>query len=113
MRDAWAARSAFLEVIMEETKLLDECDVVVPVTKIASYLEFVNKTGEECGLVIRSFGHAGDGNLHIYECSNDLTEEEFKKRVGKFFDLTIKKRPHRADLFSVNMVSAPVRSSIW
>ena len=39
MRDAWAARSAFLEVIMEETKLLDECDVVVPVTKIASYLE--------------------------------------------------------------------------
>ena len=50
MRDAWAARSAFLEVIMEETKLLDECDVVVPVTKIASYLEFVNKTGSGYGL---------------------------------------------------------------
>lgn len=55
MKDAWAARSSFLEAIMEETKLLDECDVVVPVNKIAEYLTFVNKTGEECGLVIKSF----------------------------------------------------------
>ena len=100
MRDAWAARSAFLEVIMEETKLLDECDVVVPVTKIASYLEFVNKAGEECGLVIRSFGHAGDGNLHIYECSNDFTEEEFKKRVDKFFDIIYKEACAQGGLVS-------------
>lgn len=87
MKDAWAARSSFLEAIIAETKLLDECDVVVPVNKIASYLEFVNKAGDECGLTIRSFGHAGDGNLHIYQCSNDLEEEEFKARVDKFFDL--------------------------
>ena len=101
---------------MEETKLLDECDVVVPVTKIASYLEFVNKTGEECGLVIRSFGHAGDGNAsYLWKwLPMTFTEEEFKKRVDKFFDLIYKEgRPHRADLFPVNMVSAPVRSSIW
>ena len=90
IKDAWAARSSFLEAIMEETKLLDECDVVVPVNKIAEYLSFVNKTGEECGLIIRSFGHAGDGNLHIYQCSNDLTEEEFKKRVDKFFEIIYK-----------------------
>ena len=86
LKDAWAARSSFLEAIMEETKLLDECDVVLPVNKIADYLEFVNKTGEECGLVIKSFGHAGDGNLHIYQCSNDLAEDEFKKRVDTFFE---------------------------
>src|SRR5699024_9628594 len=34
IKDAWAARSSFLEAIMAETKLLDECDVVVPVNKI-------------------------------------------------------------------------------
>lgn len=90
IKDAWAARSSFLEAIMEETKLLDECDVVVPVNKIADYLEFVNKTGEECELTIKSFGHAGDGNLHIYQCSNDLTEEVFKERVDKFFDIIYK-----------------------
>lgn len=85
MKDAWAARSSFLEAIMEETKLLDECDVVVPVNKIADYLVFANKVAEECGITIKTFGHAGDGNLHIYECSNDLEEEEFEKRVDKFF----------------------------
>ncbi len=90
MREAWAARSSFLEAIMEETKLLDECDVVVPVNKIADYLEFVNKTGAECDLIIKSFGHAGDGNLHIYQCSNDLEEEEFKTRVDKFFEIIYK-----------------------
>ena len=90
IKDAWAARSSFLEAIMEETKLLDECDVVVPVNKIAEYLAFVNKTGKECGLTIRSFGHAGDGNLHIYQCSNDMTEEEFKKKVDQFFEIIYK-----------------------
>lgn len=90
LKDVWQARSSFLEAIMKETKLLDECDVVLPVTKIAGYLDFVNKTGKDCGLTIKSFGHAGDGNLHIYQCSNDLEEEEFKKRVDKFFDIIYK-----------------------
>ena len=85
IKDAWAARSSFLEAIEAETKLLDECDVVVPCNQIASFLTFAKKFGEECGLVIKSFGHAGDGNLHIYQCSNDLPEEEFKARVDKYF----------------------------
>lgn len=86
IKDAWAARSSFLEAIMAETTLLDECDVVVPITKITEFLCYANEAAAECNLTIRSFGHAGDGNLHIYECSNDLTEEEFKKRVDAFFE---------------------------
>ncbi len=98
--DAWAARSSFLEAIMEETKLLDECDVVVPINKIAEYLKFVNKVGKECELEIKSFGHAGDGNLHIYQCSNDLTEEEFVRRVEKFFDIIYKEATELGGLVS-------------
>ena len=100
IKDAWAARSSFLEAIMEETKLRDECDVVVPVNQIADYLEFANKTGAECGLVIKSFGHAGDGNLHIYQCSNDLEEEEFKARVDKFFDIIYQRATESGGLVS-------------
>lgn len=100
IKDAWAARSSFLEAIMEETKLLDECDVVVPVNKIADYLEFVNKTGEECELEIKSFGHAGDGNLHIYQCSNTLDEDVFKERVDKFFDIIYKEATNVGGLVS-------------
>ena len=85
-RDAWAARSSFLEAIMADTKLLDECDVVVPVTQIAKFLGYVESLEETVGLKVRSFGHAGDGNLHIYCCSNDLEEDEFKARAEKFME---------------------------
>lgn len=87
IKDSWAARSSFLEAIEAETELLDECDVVVPVNKIAEFLTFAKECGDECELTIKSFGHAGDGNLHIYQCSNDLPVDEFKKRVDKYFNM--------------------------
>lgn len=85
-KDVWAARSAFLTVIEAETKLLDEMDVVVPVDKIAEFLVYTHDEADRCGVYVRSFGHAGDGNLHIYCCSNDLEEDEFKRRVKKLMD---------------------------
>lgn len=83
-KDAWAARSSFLEAIEAETDLLDECDVVVPVNKIAEYLHYVNDLGKNYDFTVKSFGHAGDGNLHIYACSNEMKEDEFKKQVEEF-----------------------------
>ncbi|MDP0488401.1 MAG: FAD-binding oxidoreductase [Fusobacterium sp. JB020] len=85
-RDAWAARGSFLEAIIADTKLLDECDVVVPITKIPEYLKYINSLEGEVGLKIKSFGHAGDGNLHIYACSNELEKEEFVKRADDFME---------------------------
>ena len=73
----WAARSAFLTVIEAETDLLDEMDVVVPVDRISEFLSFVHDVGVKNDVRIRSFGHAGDGNLHIYCCGNDIEQEEF------------------------------------
>ncbi|MBQ1241882.1 MAG: 2-hydroxy-acid oxidase, partial [Oscillospiraceae bacterium] len=85
-KDVWAARSAFLTVIEADTKLLDEMDVVVPVDKIPDFLSYVREIGDEEGLRVRSFGHAGDGNLHIYYCSNELEKEEFLARNKRAMD---------------------------
>ena len=85
-KDVWAARSAFLTVIEAETRLLDEMDVVVPVDKIAPFLVYTHEEARRQGVRVRSFGHAGDGNLHIYCCSNDLEEDEFKRRVRRLMD---------------------------
>ena len=84
LKEAWAARSSFLEGIEEQTKLLDECDVVVPVTKIPDYLVFADQLAKEYDFRLQSFGHAGDGNLHIYTCSNDMEREEFLRQVDDF-----------------------------
>ena len=85
-KSAWAARSSFLTAIEADTKLIDEMDVVVPVDKIPAFLIYIRALGDEVGIRIRNFGHAGDGNLHIYCCSNDLEEEEFKRRVKIIMD---------------------------
>ncbi|WP_411677013.1 FAD-binding oxidoreductase [Caproicibacter sp.] len=91
LKDIWAARSSFLEGIEEQTKLLDECDVVVPVNKIAPYVEFVDEAKKKYDFEVKYFGHAGDGNLHIYECSTDMDREEFKKQVREFLDSIYRK----------------------
>lgn len=99
-KDAWAARSTFLEAIEAETKLLDECDVVVPVNQIAAYLTFVKSLEPNYGFKIKSFGHAGDGNLHIYTCANDMDEEEFKHQVAEFMGIIYKKAADLGGLIS-------------
>ena len=92
IRDAWAARSSFLEAIETQNKLLDECDVVVPVTKIAEYINFVNAESKSYMFDVKSFGHAGDGNLHIYTLSNEEDKiDQFKDEVDKFMDVIYKK----------------------
>ena len=85
-KEVWAARSSFLTAIEADTKLLDELDVVVPVDRIAEYLVYVRSLGAKYGLTVRNFGHAGDGNLHIYACSNELERAEFLERVAPFMD---------------------------
>ena len=84
LKDAWAARSSFLEGIEEQTKLLDECDVVVPVNKIPDYVIFADELAKNYDFRLQYFGHAGDGNLHIYTCSNDMEKEEFLRQVDDF-----------------------------
>ena len=90
-QDVWAARSAFLTAIEADSKLLDEMDVVVPVDRIAEFLAFARAEAEKNGLRLRAFGHAGDGNLHIYCCSNELEEAEFKRRCKLAMDSCYKK----------------------
>lgn len=80
---AWAARSAFLTVIEADTQYLDEMDVCVPVNRIADFLGFIHEVGQEYNVRIRSFGHAGDGNLHIYCCGEGETSEAFLEQSAQ------------------------------
>jgi glycolate oxidase len=82
----WSARGAFLEAIKASTTEMDECDVVVPRNKIAEFVKFSHELQTEFNIRIRSFGHAGDGNLHLYILKDQLTEAEWKKRLDQVFE---------------------------
>lgn len=75
----WSARGAFLEAIKNSTTKMDECDVVVPINKIAEYVDYTRQLAEKYSVRIRSFGHAGDGNLHVYICKDDLSDKDYER----------------------------------
>ena len=81
----WKARGAFLEAIKTSTTEMDECDVVVPRNKVAQFIEYTHKLAKELNIRIPSFGHAGDGNLHLYVCKDNLNEEEWEKQLSLAF----------------------------
>lgn len=78
----WKARGAFLEAIKASTTYMDEVDVVVPRNKVNEIVEFTHQLQDKVGVWIKSFGHAGDGNLHAYILKDDLSEEEWEKRLA-------------------------------
>lgn len=82
----WNSRGAFLEAIKGSTPSMDECDVVVPRDRIADFVKKSVEIGQKLNIRIRSFGHAGDGNLHIYACQDELSDGEWKERVEKVMD---------------------------
>ncbi len=82
----WKARGAFLEAIKGSTTYMDEVDVVVPRASVNEMVEYIHNLYKEVNIRIKSFGHAGDGNLHAYVLKDDLTEEEWEARMTAAMD---------------------------
>ena len=87
MKAAWDMRRAVPEAILETYDKVEECDIVVPISYIAEIVEYAQSLADEVGLDINTYGHAGDGNIHIKLCANGMEEQEFRARSDKFLDL--------------------------
>lgn len=99
-QSVWSARSAFLEAIKGSTDQMDECDVVVPRSKVADFILYTHEVAKTVELRIPSFGHAGDGNLHIYLCRDGLNDDEWKNRKDRAFELMYSKSHEMGGLVS-------------
>lgn len=87
----WDARGAFLEAIKNSTTSMDECDVVVPRERIPAFVRQAGEIARSMALRVPSFGHAGDGNLHLYVCKDRLEGEAWESRrsaiMKRLYDL--------------------------
>jgi glycolate oxidase len=81
----WDARGAFLEALKAESEM-DEVDVVVPRDKIAVFIRYTKELEEEYGVRIRSFGHAGDGNMHVYIMRDQLDRAVWRAKMDEIMD---------------------------
>ena len=61
----WAARRSLSHAVKRIAPLKINEDVVVPVARLADFVDFIDATAAEERLAVVSFGHAGNGNLHV------------------------------------------------
>ena len=85
-KSVWSARGAFLEAIKASTTEMDECDVVVPGNQVDTFIKYTHELAEAFQVRIPSFGHAGDGNLHVYICRDALNDEDWENTLSACFD---------------------------
>jgi len=63
-------------------------DVVVPITRVPALVRFVETLSRDSGLLIVSFGHIGNGNVHVnilYEKSDPEQSRTAEACAGKLF----------------------------
>ena len=56
--------------------------MVVPRSRVNEMVTYLHDLHNEIDIRIKSFGHAGDGNLHAYILKDDLSDEEWEKRMS-------------------------------
>ncbi len=61
----WAARKSLSHAIKQIAPLKINEDVVVPISALPDFVDFLDGIGARHRLPIVSFGHAGNGNLHV------------------------------------------------
>ncbi|MDP3123697.1 MAG: FAD-linked oxidase C-terminal domain-containing protein, partial [Thiobacillus sp.] len=61
----WTARKSLSHAVKQIAPLKINEDVVVPVSTLADFVDFIDHTANAHQLAVVSFGHAGNGNLHV------------------------------------------------
>jgi glycolate oxidase len=68
-------------------------DICVPASKLPAMVKHIQELSRKHQVRINTFGHAGDGNLHVTFMCDSRNEEQMKrveKAVDELFDMTLK-----------------------
>jgi glycolate oxidase len=77
--DLWKARRSISPATFKLRPHKISEDVVVPKTKIPQLVDFTERLSRELSLVILTFGHAGDGNIHVNIMVDKENQEEYQR----------------------------------
>ncbi len=84
VEDLWKARRSISPATFKLKPHKISEDVVVPKTKIPHLVDFTEKLSRELDIIILTFGHAGDGNIHVnIMLDKDDPEEDKKGETAK------------------------------
>lgn len=88
-KNVWRIRGCLVKAV-ETVSEQEPLDIVVPISKIDEFVNYVNDLEEESGMRMISFGHAGDGNVHLCVIRGNRDEktweEELKINLTKLYE---------------------------
>jgi glycolate oxidase len=89
VEDLWRARRSISPATFNLRPHKISEDVVVPRSKIPQLVDFTEKLSQELDVVILTFGHAGDGNIHVnimVDKNNPEEDEKGQEAKRRLFD---------------------------
>ena len=106
----WTARRSVSPALYKINPTKINEDIVVPRSKLPDLMNEIGKIASTNKVQIVSFGHAGDGNIHINVMTDDKNEEEFKrakKSVHELFEVTLRLGGSISGEHGIGMTKAP------
>ena len=88
----WKIRRNLSKAVKASVKYKISEDVCVPPSKLPELVKFVSQLNDEYPMRINSYGHAGDGNLHVNFLTNNKEYVEnglIEKGIIRLFKKTI------------------------
>lgn len=80
--DIWRLRGALVKAV-EAVSEQEPVDIVVPISRTAEFIRFINELEASSGMRMVAFGHAGDGNVHLCVVRGDRDESAWKQALLK------------------------------
>jgi glycolate oxidase len=107
----WAARRQMSHAVRKLTKKKLSEDIVVPRMQIGTLLDRVAETSEKTGVRCLTYGHAGDGNLHVNFLWNEDHElPAVERAIETLFHNVIDLRGTLSGEHGIGVLKAPYLS---
>ncbi len=83
--DIWKVRGALVKAV-EAVSEQEPVDIVVPINRTAEFIGCINQLEQSSGMRMVSFGHAGDGNVHLCVVRGHRDEATWQKELHANMD---------------------------
>lgn len=88
----WKVRRNLSKAVKQISKIRISEDVAVPISKFPELVDYVAHMNETSEIRMNSFGHAGDGNLHVNFITDDdsqLGKEKIEREIERLLKKTV------------------------
>lgn len=83
--DIWKVRGTLVKAV-EAVSEQEPVDIVVPINRTAEFIGYINQLEQSSGMRMVSFGHAGDGNVHLCVVRGHRDEATWQKELHANMD---------------------------